>query len=182
MTADPLLRTLLAELDATRQALAQAVAAVPPARRELQPTPGRWSVAEVLAHLVIVETRSARAIAGLAAAAPARDGAPMREDAEHGLDMTRLLDRTRKVNAAEVLHPTAPLDAAEAWAALEAARKALHDAIVAADGRDLSVVHATHPVLGVLDGYQFIAAIGGHETRHTAQIREIAAELDAREE
>ena len=52
--------------------------------------------------------------------------------------------------------------------------------LLAADGRDFTAVSREHPTLGTLDGYQWVASIGGHEARHTAQIREAAAELTTR--
>jgi len=58
-------------------------------------------------------------------------------------------------------------------------REALRAALAAAADRDLAAVERTHPRLGPLTGYQWVAALGGHEERHTAQIREIAAALGA---
>jgi hypothetical protein len=44
-------------------------------------------------------------------------------------------------------------------------------------GRDLSVYKWKHPFLGVLDAYDWMRMIAGHEVRHTKQLREIAARL-----
>jgi hypothetical protein len=71
------------------------------------------------------------------------------------------------------------IDAGEAWARLERSRLELEVTIAAAADRDLTKVTRTHPALGQIDGFQSISAIGGHEERHAAQIREIARTFDS---
>jgi hypothetical protein len=51
----------------------------------------------------------------------------------------------------------------------------------ATDGLALGGVLATHPRLGSLNVYQWVLFVGGHETRHAAQIREIGEALRARD-
>ena len=46
-----------------------------------------------------------------------------------------------------------------------------------ADGKDLRPVRQAHFLFGELDFYQWVAFVGFHERRHTAQLREIAAAL-----
>jgi hypothetical protein len=43
--------------------------------------------------------------------------------------------------------------------------------------RDLSVYCWPHPFLGVLNAYEWMEMIAGHEVRHTKQMREIANSL-----
>jgi len=43
----------------------------------------------------------------------------------------------------------------------------------------LSEVVQPHPVLGPINLYQWALFVGSHETRHTGQVREIAAQLNA---
>src|SRR5438093_9228658 len=62
------LTEVFARLDAQRAALRAAVDAIPPDRRRQRPGPDRWSAAEVLEHLSLVEARfstwAAEAISG----------------------------------------------------------------------------------------------------------------------
>jgi len=44
-------------------------------------------------------------------------------------------------------------------------------------GRDLGEYRWKHPFLGVLNLYEWMEMIAGHEIRHTKQMREIAASL-----
>jgi len=53
----PRLQDLFAYLTVRRNALREAVDAVPEAQRSQPPEPGRWSVADVLEHLALVESR-----------------------------------------------------------------------------------------------------------------------------
>src|SRR5436853_6290461 len=53
----PRLQELFAYLAVRRSALKEAVEAVPETARNEPPEPGRWSVAEVLDHLALVEER-----------------------------------------------------------------------------------------------------------------------------
>ena len=171
----PRTEELLRHLDTQHDRLRAAVDSVPRTKREVKPSPDRWSVAEVLEHLSIVETRIERVfskrlaearVAGLGAE---RNAAPV----VGTIDMDRVLDRTRRITAAETALPTGKLDADAAWAAVEQARNTLCNAVRDADGLALGDVIHPHPVLGPINLYQWIAFVGGHEARHAAQVLEL---------
>lgn len=175
------LDSLMAQLNRVRHALRVAVSDVPVDLRERRPGPDRWSVAEVVEHLAIVETRTGSLIAELAAGAPAAGDDPATTPADHiGAEARAgLLDRTRKLEAPPVIRPSGALDTDAALAMLERSRDALLASFAASSGRDLGAVHRPHPRFGALDGYQWAAFTAAHEERHTAQIREIAEQLAA---
>ena len=164
---------IVADLRADRDRLRRAVERVPAPRREWRPGADRWSVAEILEHLVIVETRAATIVRELAATAPAIAGTSSRSE-PMVFDRTVLRDRSQRIMAPAPIQPTGRMSAADAWAALEQSRVALLAAVREAEGREMSAVSRTHPRLGLLNGYEWIAALGGHEERHAAQIEEIA--------
>jgi hypothetical protein len=160
-----------------REVLRRAVEMVPRTRRNERPAEGRWSVAEILEHLAIVEERSLKIIQKLIADAPARSGQSPSAPTPH--DRRALRDRSQRISAPEFIEPTGTMSADEAWARLERSRRGL-DAVLATIGdRDLTKVSRVHPALGHLDGYQSIDAIGGHEERHAAQIRDIASRFES---
>ena len=169
--------TLIDELTADRARLAAAVELVPKAVRGRRPAADRWSVAEILEHLMIVEQRATTIVRELAASAPKTDAASVRGPG--AFDRTVLRDRSQRVMAPAMIQPTGNLDADTAWAALGRSRTALLAAIREAEGRDLTAVSRTHPRLGPLTGYEWIAALGGHEERHAAQIVEIAEHMSS---
>ena len=169
------IRTTLAT---DRAALRCAVDRVPAAMRQQKPAPDRWSVAEVLEHLGLVEGRVAMFFGPLLQDAPT-----LGVDTQTGataLDRTSLRDRDNKIVAPPPIQPTGSLSAEDAWTILQETRVkllAMLD-VAEAERRDLAQISRQHPVLGPLDGYQWVAAIGGHEERHTLQIHEIADALE----
>lgn len=172
----PRMTELFTYLDAQREVLRDAVDAVPSAARELTPSPGVWSVANVIEHLAIVERRVAGFMSALIAAAKS-EGLAAETAIEPLLptsDVERVADRSVRFAAPDPLQPTG-LDAAAAWAALEEAGRSLRDAALAGDGLALGTLMRPHPVFGPISLYQWIAFAGAHEARHAAQIREIAA-------
>ena len=168
-----LTRELLVDLDLHRASVRDAIDSVPVEWRERRPAEGRWSVAEVLEHLAIIEGRVTKMLA-MAAETAALAGAKQRD--KPSIDMDRLLDRSRPVMGPEVVQPREGLDSAAAWQRLQETRAGLRHVIETTAEHDLSGTIRTHPVLGDMHMYQWIAVIGGHEARHALQIRE-AGEL-----
>lgn len=176
----PRIKELLDHLEHHRVELRRAVDAVPADLRAQRPAPDRWSVAEVLEHLSIVESRITDGFVHQVSAARATG---LGRDLETSpvvptLDTTVLLDRTNRITAIEAVRPHG-MSASAAWSALEQSREQLRAALLDADGLALSTLTARHPVLGEMNLYQRIAFVGGHEARHAAQIREIGAALAA---
>jgi hypothetical protein len=168
-------------LDLSRARLRAAVETVPAPLRRQRPAPGRWSVAEIVEHLALVESRFTAAIetrineavnAGLAAETAGRE--PLTEELE-----LRLADRSRARTAPELVQPSGVFDVAAAWAAAETARTLLCDTVRRADGLALSAVRYHHPSFGDLTVYQWVELIAAHELRHVAQIEELRVQLDA---
>jgi hypothetical protein len=170
---------LLAYLDTQRAAIEDAVAAAPAELRERRPAPDRGSVAEILDHLAIVnggindllatQVASARE-AGLGAE---RETSPVIAT----FDPSPILDRSRRITTGERLQPRAGIDAGAAQAALARTQQTLRELLLDWDGLALSELVLPNPVFGPLNVYQWVLFVGGHEGRHAAQIREVAAEL-----
>lgn len=168
---------LLDHLKTQRERLRRAVERVPRERRSEKPAPERWSVAEVIEHLSIVETRIGRVFTAKLEEARAAGNVVSETDESPvvgTIDMDRLLDRTRRITAGEPSRPSGTLDPDAAWAALERARDSLCDSVRAADGLALGAIVHPHPVLGPINLYQWIAFVGGHEARHAAQVIELS--------
>jgi hypothetical protein len=176
----PRTHELLSYLDENRATLHAAVDAVPSSLRETHPAPDRWSVAEVLEHLARVEGQITRFLAAKLSEArmtgvlePERETSRITDSLDHG----RILDRRRRITAGERVLPRGEMDSAAALASLGTSRASLRELVVSHDGLSLGAVSFPHPVLGVIDGYQWFTFIGAHEARHAAQIREIGEQL-----
>jgi len=165
-------RELLAYLDEQRSILKSAFESVPPNRRDRQPAPERWSAANVVEHLAIVEARISKILSERIQDARTTLSVETNTDPIlPTLDYKRMYDRSTRVKAPETAIPTG-LDAASAWTALENAGSTMRTMLVANDGLALSSVTHPHPRFGSLSVYQWIAFLGAHEVRHAAQIRE----------
>lgn len=177
----PRIDEVLNYLDAERSALREAVELVSPELRNQSPGTDRWSVAQVLQHLAIIEKRIGMGMTKWVADARAGGVGPETETSSvmNSLPLQLIADRSQRRSAPEEVRPRGDIDAASAWTSLEQTRASLRAAILAGDGLALGEVVQPHPVLGPINLYQWALFVGSHETRHTGQVREIAAELNA---
>jgi transposase len=175
----PRIEELLAYLTSAAVHLKDAVDAVPREMRDVKPGPDRWSVAEVLEHLSLVEAGIAKLIAkrGADARAAGLEAETETRTVLYTLDSARVLDRRDPMTAPDRVKPLGQLDADAAWAALVKAQAEVREAVIGVDGLALGKITYPHRILGPLDLYQWITFTATHEMRHIAQIREIAAGL-----
>ena len=176
------LAAVFARLEDSRATLRRAVDGVPEELRQMRPAVGRWSVAEVLEHLVLVNGFFAQRMADAIAEARAA-GLNPEQQAREPLSrevVRRMADRSDPREAREAMMPTGRVDAEAAWGSLDAAREAVRTAARGADGLALGSVKAEHRLFGPLTIYQWIELTAAHEVRHADQIREIGAALAAR--
>jgi hypothetical protein len=147
--------------------------------REKQPGPDRWSVAQVLDHLTIVDRRVGIGLRKwIDEARSANLGAETETSSiVNTIPVSLITDRSRRANAPEAIRPSSEANAETAWAALESARENLRSAFVTGNGLALTEVIRPHPVLGPINLYQWVLFVGSHEARHADQVREIAADL-----
>jgi uncharacterized damage-inducible protein DinB len=173
---------LVRHLDTNRAELWLAVEDISPENRERRAAPERWSVAEVLEHLAIVE---ARVTSRLGDAFEAARAAGMAPDEETGsvVDPSfreRAHDRSKRFKTGEHAEPKGGLTADQAWAKLEDTRQAFLDLLERADGLAVSGITAPHPAFGTLNFHQWAVFLGAHDARHALQIREMADQLESR--
>jgi uncharacterized damage-inducible protein DinB len=177
----PRIEEVINYLDSERATLRGAVERVPPELRDKQPGPDRWSVAQVLQHLGIIEKRIGLGMAKWVG--EARDSAlgPETDTSSvmNSLPRALIIDRSQRRTAPEEVRPPGDIDANAAWEALEGTRAAMRSAFLGGDGLALSEVVQPHPVLGPINIYQWLLFVGSHEERHTAQIIEIAEQFKA---
>jgi uncharacterized damage-inducible protein DinB len=174
---------VLDRLAAATDHLRETTSGIPAERRVQSPGPGRWTVAEIVSHLAMVEARVGRMLGGHVEAARARGLGPERETEPVAarFDTTRILDRTRRIESGEASQPVNGITAEAAWTAFAEAHAALLATITAADGLALGEIVAANPVLGPLNVYEWVLFLAGHEARHTAQILETAAAREERD-
>jgi len=177
----PRIEELLTYLDRRREEVRAAVDNVPARDRDVQ-IDGRWSVANVIEHLAIVET-------GIAGLFRHRIGAAVAEGLGQDRDTTSVFtaypvagvaDRTRRIESPTAVRPTSEVDANSAWKNLEDSRVKLREAVLSGDGLALAELSHPHRAFGPLNLYQWLVFTADHEARHAEQIREIGDELARR--
>jgi hypothetical protein len=156
-------------IDRTRARLLSTVEGLSEEQQGYTPAPDRWSVAELVEHLSIVEGNVAGLLGKLLGKAE-ESGAAAAGDFDP-VSIEEFVERTRgvKLEAPERIRPTG-LALADSLARLRdsrAALQALRPRVERADGRALRF---PHPVWGPLDLYQWLLFVGAHEDRHLAQI------------
>jgi len=140
-----------------------------------KPAPDRWSVREVAEHITVSEST----LFGLVQKSMQSPADPAKRELVKGKDqviLAKVPDRSQKFKAPEILQPTGRwASEADLTKAFEQARQANMDYIRTTND-DLRDHFFDHPVLGPMDGYQWLLLIATHSARHTAQIEEVKAD------
>lgn len=157
---------LLQRLDSVRERLIAAVAGLSQAQASFKPSSDAWSVAGIVEHLAIVE---ALVIMRLG---------KMTSEPNHGnykdsdvVLFDKVVDRTERFQSPERLRPTGK-SLGSSLEQLAATREKMIDLIRSAPDGHFRQHSMDHPVLGPLDGHQWVVAVTGHCLRHTQQILE----------
>jgi hypothetical protein len=166
----------LKSLQATRDAFLQSIAGLSEKQWRFKPAPDRWSVAEVSEHIAVSESTIFGFVQTKFMASPADPSKRAEVAGKDEIILTKVPDRSHKVQAPEILKPTNRwATEAEVIKAFEDSREATMD-YVRTTNDDLRDHFGPHPVLGPLDAYQWILLISAHSERHTKQIEEVKAD------
>jgi hypothetical protein len=172
----PRIEELIEHLEETRAALLDAVQHIPPGQRDVRPGDARWTVGEVLDHVSRVEAGFARLLTKRVSDARAKGLARETETSSilGSIESAPLTDRTRRLQAPEIVVPRPGATVAEGLAALESSRAAVRAALRDANGLALGTLTQDHPYFGALNMYQWGVFLGLHDLRHAEQVREVA--------
>jgi uncharacterized damage-inducible protein DinB len=166
----------LKQFQNTRDNFLKSIAGLSPKQWTFKPAPDRWSVAEVAEHITVAESGIFGLVQKQMMSSPAT---PEKREQVRGKDeivLEKVPDRSHKAQAPEFLRPTGRwATEADLTKAFEASRAATMD-YVRTTNDDLRDHFLDHPVLGTLDGYQWLLLISAHSARHTAQIEEVKAD------
>jgi uncharacterized damage-inducible protein DinB len=158
-----------------RETLLASVRGLSEAQINFKPADDQWSIADILHHLALADEANVK-LSGLffrqiREQSISEDPSPD----ESALDcMDKFRDGlTGKAKAPERVAPLSHLAAEESLSRLRASREKLIASMSDLSAYDLSRVSFPHPLLGALNGYQWLMIAGLHEMRHTAQIERI---------
>lgn len=134
------------------------------------PGPGRWSLAENAEHTTVVIRGVERLFSTRLLSQPIADADRRLQDA----DLARWLpDRSRQVPAPEMVRPKGRWTTREEMATALIATTEGISAWSRGVPADLRAFGAPHPLLGSLDGVQWLLFLGLHTDRHARQAEEI---------
>jgi DinB superfamily len=164
---------MLARFSKTRELVHRTVHGLTPAQFQYRTDTSRWSVAENLEHITVVEHA---VLAGLTRAfARPPDSAKKAAITDEQL-LTNFGRVVQPLTAPEAMRPTSRWPLAELLHEFDVAReRTVEFATVAADTKDLRHYFMPHPVFGEMDGYQWFILAAGHSERHCNQCATIKA-------
>lgn len=176
----PRLTELVQYANSARSELESFIEAVPPSQHHVRTESERWSVAEHLEHLGLIEDSIGRLISSMAKQLRA-DGALETEHTSmlNALDRYQLPANTMKLVAPALYRPTGALTTADAMEKLRAIRARVLEGVNKANGLDLTKATYPHPFFGPLTGYEWLLLIAQHELRHLNQMKQDVQKLTA---
>lgn len=178
-------------MDKTRERLRGTLAGLSAAEESFRESPDRWSIAEIVEHLAIIEGNVVRLAGKLVGKAEA-DGAKRASGGGDGeadggngggggrippVSLGEIIERAtkEKFNAPEAVVPTGGASIADSLARLDQSRDAMRALRPRIEAAELSAYRFPHPVFGPLDLYHWLAVSGLHEERHRRQIEALKA-------
>jgi uncharacterized damage-inducible protein DinB len=138
-----------------------------------RPSEGKWSAAELVAHLMMVE----RAVIGKADRV--RQHPPKRVSLLKRIHIPMALVESRWIRRKSPVpvRPEMLGDKEQMLAGLRSVRERSLAFLEETRGWNLAEYSWAHPEMGTLNTYEWMQFIASHEVRHTKQMREIVATL-----
>ena len=159
-------------LDESRARLDATLASLGPEQEALRDAPERWSVAEIVEHVAIIEKQMGRLVGMLLAKAEADGAASHGADAGPLVALDEVAERARreKYQAPEMAVPRGGASVSDSLAALRESRAALTALRHRVEAAGAATHTYPHPAFGPLNLYQWLAFVALHEDRHRRQI------------
>jgi len=174
---EPALEELRARLAADLEALMGSVASLGQAQVDWRPAPDRWSVGEVLHHLIL-SNRSFALVVGKLVERGRREGLAAQSDARRSWPRLRAIadvQASGPVRNPDRVTPAHGLAVEQLRCELVESHRAVALQIPALAGLDLAALRFPHPLGFELNLYQWADIAGAHERRHLRQIETVLA-------
>lgn len=170
-------------LQQTRNGVIGATKGLSDAQWKFKPAPDRWSISEVLEHIVLTQDFVVGPVREqLAKAAPSSAERDYKK--VDAIIISQLPDRLSKFQAPDFLQPTGRWTPAEALNRLNRNYATLTEYLDSTPDLRERIVEAppiktiTKGKYGSMDGYQWVLAVSAHVERHTKQMLEVKADLN----
>lgn len=159
----------------SRAEIERLVGETPPGEWATKLAPDRWSVSEVVEHLVLAETRLRGWVTEALASDPDPDWESVAARTTIGQLVGQVSDRSQRFQAPDALEPEGGMARDEALLRFSGERAVTLDLV-----RSTEAPLARHTAPGrggEMNAIQLLALIGAHTERHAQQIEEILEEL-----
>jgi hypothetical protein len=165
--------------DKIRATLKETVSSLTDEQANFLPEEGKWSVANLVEHISLVESGITRIFGKILNEAKAKGGVSGGE-AKISEEFLQKLSwgREQKFQAPERVHPSGKLSIAESLAKMDENRVKLEELRPLFETVECSEFKFPHPAFGDLTAHEWLALLGGHEMRHIAQIQKILSQID----
>jgi len=167
-------KAAISYLEETRDLVADGVAGLTEAQWRYKSAPDRWSPAEIVEHLALAENLLGDRILAIAEspALPPEARPKLKDDA---IRMAITNRQAKRFQAPERLQPSGHFASGREALAEFLRRRAALIAWARETGDDLRARAAELPILGPIDGYQWMLFVGAHCERHSLQLDEVKA-------
>jgi hypothetical protein len=171
---------IYASMEKARERLRHTLEGLADEQENFREAPDRWTIAEIVEHLSIVEGQVSKVVEKVVGKAEA-EGAPAADGRAPLVELGEVAERAQreKFQAPEFALPSGSVKLAESISRLDGARSALVSLRPRIEALDLTAYRFPHPVFGPLDPYHWLAVIGLHEERHRRQIEGLIAAAEA---
>ena len=175
-SAERLLEQARGRIERERAAILDLVQHHGEAQLESRPRSDAWSPLEILEHLALVEDSILQLLAPAVERHEPRCGggglAALIRALPPRWRLVLLAHRFGKASAPKAVRPRGMSTRAAIIERLAAVRQATRATLDADDPWRLAQLRRTHPILGRLDGIEWIEFIAAHDRRHRGQLRE----------
>jgi uncharacterized damage-inducible protein DinB len=165
--------TLLKNLEGSRERLLRMAKNLSREQLHYRPAADRWTVAECMEHIAMVEARVLGLIQKTLEAGPDSSKRSALEGMDDAL-IAGAVGRVARYKAPEYVVPTGRWPDEQLLKEFEGARQQTR-AFAASTDADLRQHFYKHPALGELDLYQWLLLIAAHCDRHRVQSEEVIA-------
>lgn len=167
--------TALEHFDETKTDFLNEIKGLSETQLNFKESPERWSVAEVAEHIIVAENGVLPLIINKVLKAPVAAGKDNYRVKDQAVWMA-VTNRSTKFTAPESVQPNGRFKSkAEILTGFKEARNKTIEFVKTTD-IDLRNHFADNPVMGVIDGYQWLIFLNAHSQRHLDQIKQIKAD------
>lgn len=165
---------IYASNDRIRENLKETLASLTDKQSSYLPEGEKWTIAQIVEHVSMVENGMSRICSKLLSSAKAEgqlsDGTVKISDkfAEKSAEVV-----TVKLEAPEIVRPTHDRSIAESLASTDETRNKLNELRPLFEEFDGNTQKFPHPFFGDLSAVEWLVLVGGHEARHLKQIRHL---------